>query len=141
MPAQVPQATFLPLSPDFDLHKLVEENDNIDYVARISYEMVKSQGFAAFEKLLLLHVIVGGKPLVIEGLQDHLPSHLFGPAWLRDNVGEKCEDPRQTHLLPFQVRPLLLSLSLSLYLWVRVCVAASASTNVTAWYQSRKLET
>jgi hypothetical protein len=42
-----------------------------------------------FEKLVLLHVIIGGKPLVIDGFEEVLDPWTFTPSWLRDNHGEK----------------------------------------------------
>ncbi len=44
----------------------------------------------AFEKLVLLHVIIGGKPLVIEDFQHRLDQWTFTSQWLRDNHGNKC---------------------------------------------------
>lgn len=91
MPAQRPCASFDPISPDFDLTALVEENPNFEYVVRISCDMIEHQGLEAFEKLVLLHVIIGGKPLVIEGWQHRLNEWTFTSQWLRDNHGKKCE--------------------------------------------------
>ena len=90
MPAQVPQASFLPLPPDLDLNQLVQETPNFEYAVRIPYDMIEVQGPELFEKLVLLHVILGGKPLVIEGLQNRFPPDLFSVSWLRKNVGSKC---------------------------------------------------
>ena len=90
MPAQRPSASFEPISPDLDLAALVEETPNFEYVVRISCEMIESQGLEAFEKLVLLHVIIGGKPLVIEGFHNRLDSWTFTSQWLQDNVGKKC---------------------------------------------------
>lgn len=90
MPAQRPCASFDPISPDLDLAALVEETPNFEYVVRISCDMIENQGLEAFEKLVLLHVIIGGKPLVIEGFQDRLDQWTFTPQWLRDNHGKKC---------------------------------------------------
>ena len=90
MPAQRPSASFEPISPDLDLAALVEETPNFEYVVRISCEMIESQGLEAFEKLVLLHVIIGGKPLVIEGFHNRLDSWTFTSQWLQDNLGKKC---------------------------------------------------
>lgn len=91
MPAQRPSASFEPISPDLDLAALVEETPNFEYVVRISCETIESQGLEAFEKLVLLHVIIGGKPLVIEGFQNRLDSWTFTNQWLQDNLGKKCK--------------------------------------------------
>lgn len=91
MPAQVPQATFLPLPPELDVAKLIDATPNFEEVQRIPNEQIEAQGFEAFERLVLLHVVLQGKPLVIEGYQKHLPPRLFSSAWLRQNVGRKCE--------------------------------------------------
>jgi len=90
MPAQRPSASFEPISPDLDLAALVEETPNFEYVVRISYDMIESQGLEAFERLVLLHVIIGGKPLVIEGFHRQLDSWSFASQWLQDNLGKKC---------------------------------------------------
>ncbi|KAK3673814.1 hypothetical protein LTR78_006369 [Recurvomyces mirabilis] len=94
MPATRPRASFEPISPHFDLKKLVESTPNFSFVDRISCHMIDQQGLAAFEKLVLLHVIAGGKPLVIDGYEDRLDPWTFSPKWLRDNCGEKVEEAR-----------------------------------------------
>ncbi|SLM40596.1 JmjC domain [Lasallia pustulata] len=94
MPAQRPCASFDPISPDLDLATLVEETPNFEYVVRISCDMIDHQGLEAFEKLVLLHVIIGGRPLVVEGFQDRLDPWTFTPQWLRDNQGTKFEQAR-----------------------------------------------
>lgn len=94
MPASRPRAAFEPIPPDFDVKALVEGNQNFSYVDRISCDMIDQQGILAFEKLVLLHVIMGGKPLVIDGLEDRLDPWTFTPRWLRDNCGEKVETSR-----------------------------------------------
>ena len=91
MPAQRPSASFEPISPDLDLAALVEETPNFEYVVRISCDMIEGQGLEAFEKLVLLHVIIGGKPLVIEGFDKQLDGWTFTRQWLQDNNGKKCE--------------------------------------------------
>ena len=94
MPAQRPRASFEPIPPDFDLKALVESTPNFSYVDRISCDMIDAQGLPAFEKLIVLHVIIGGKPLVIDGFEDRLDPWTFTPKWLRDNCGEKHENAR-----------------------------------------------
>ena len=90
MPAQRPCASFDPIDPDLDLAALVEETPNFEYVVRIPWEMIEQQGLEAFDKLVLLHVIVGGKPLVVEGFHRRLDRWTYTPQWLRDNIGQKC---------------------------------------------------
>ena len=99
MPAQRPCASFDPISPDLDLAALVEETPSFEYVVRISCDMIEHQGLEAFEKLVLLHVIIGGKPLVIEGWQHRLDQWTFTSQWLRDNHGKKCESAPLRRLL------------------------------------------
>jgi hypothetical protein len=94
MPAQRPRASFEPIAPDFNLKALVEQTPNFSYVDRISCDMIEQQGMAAFEKLVTLHVIIGGKPLVIDNFEDRLDPWTFTPKWLRDNCGEKVENAR-----------------------------------------------
>jgi hypothetical protein len=89
MPARRPRASFEPIPPDFDLRTFVEDAKNFQYVDRISYEMIAQQGIEKFEKLVLLHVIIGGKPLVIDGFDEILDPWTFTPQWLRDNHGDK----------------------------------------------------
>ena len=93
MPAQRPSATFEPFSPYLDLDALVNDTPNFEYVVRISCDMLEQQGLEAFEKLVLLHVIIGGKPLVIEGFQHRLDEWTFSSQWLQDNHGKKCTSP------------------------------------------------
>ena len=100
MPAQVPQASFLPISPDLNLDELVQDTPNFEYAVRVPYDMIEVQGPDLFEKLVLLHVILGGKPLVIEGLQKRFPPDLFSVSWLRENVGSKCMRPPNQTLAP-----------------------------------------
>lgn len=94
MPATRPRASFEPIAPDFDLKALVEAQANFSFVDRISCDMIDRQGMAAFEKLILLHVIIGGKPLVIDGFENRLDPWTFTAKWLRDNCGTKQENAR-----------------------------------------------
>ncbi|UPX17024.1 uncharacterized protein EKO05_0007401 [Ascochyta rabiei] len=94
MPATRPRASFEPIPPDFDVRTFVENADNFQYVDRISYEMIATNGIEQFEKLILLHVIIGGKPLVIDGFEEVLDPWTFTPSWLRDNHGDKVENAR-----------------------------------------------
>lgn len=94
MPSQRPSAAFDPIPPDLDLPRLVEETPNFEYVTRISCEMIEEQGIESFDKLVLLHVILGGKPLVIEGYNFRLDKWTFTSQWLQDNCGKKFEQAR-----------------------------------------------
>ena len=90
MPAQRPSASFDPIPPNLDLAALVENTPNFQYVDRISCDMLDQQGLEKFERLVLLQVILGGKPLVIEGFQHRLDEWTFSSQWLQDNYGDKC---------------------------------------------------
>ncbi|KAL8871921.1 MAG: hypothetical protein Q9174_002355 [Haloplaca sp. 1 TL-2023] len=94
MPTQRPSAAFDPISPDLDLDALVEQTENFEYVTRISCDMIETQGLEAIEKIILLHVIIGGKPLVIEGFHHRLDEWTFTSGWLQDNHGKKYEQAR-----------------------------------------------
>ncbi|KAF2840644.1 hypothetical protein M501DRAFT_970878 [Patellaria atrata CBS 101060] len=94
MPAQRARASFEPIPPNFDVRALVENTENFQYVDRISCEMIQEQGIDKFEKLVLLHVVVGGKPLVVDGFETKLDPWTFTPGWLRDNHGSKVEQAR-----------------------------------------------
>lgn len=94
MPGKRPSAAFDPLPPDLDLARLVEETPNFEYVTRISCDMIDEQGMESFDKLVLLHVILGGKPLVIEGFNYRLDEWTFTCQWLQDNCGKKFEQAR-----------------------------------------------
>ncbi|KAK2748696.1 hypothetical protein FQN57_000277 [Myotisia sp. PD_48] len=91
---QLPRAAFEPISPDLDLSALVESTPNFEYAVRIHCAAIEQQGIRNFEKLVLLHVIQGGKPLVVEGYQDYLERWIFSPQWLKDNHGSKVENAR-----------------------------------------------
>ncbi|EHY55682.1 hypothetical protein ABEF92_002385 [Exophiala dermatitidis] len=94
MPSARPRAAFEPISPDFDLKALVESTPNFEWVVRIHCDMIDHQGLENFEKLVLIHVILGGKPLVIEGYESRLDRWTFALQWLRDNCGTKVEHAR-----------------------------------------------
>lgn len=89
MPAARPRASFEPIPPDFDLKTFVESADNFEYANRIPYETIFNNTPEEFEKLILLYVIIRGKPLVIDGFEELLDPWTFTPSWLRDNHGEK----------------------------------------------------
>ncbi|KAI0555708.1 hypothetical protein F4679DRAFT_519546 [Xylaria curta] len=89
-----PQAKFDPIPPDLDLHGLVDRTPNFDWVTRISIAQIRRLGPAGFEKLVQLHVIEGGRPLVIEGWDRVLPKDLFSAAWLEKTCDKKQENVR-----------------------------------------------
>lgn len=89
MPAGRSRAVFEPIPPDFDLRTLVETTDHFQYVDRISCDMIDQQGMEAFDKLVLLHVVIGGKPLIVDGYQARLDEWTFSSKWLQDNHGDK----------------------------------------------------
>ncbi|KIW13227.1 hypothetical protein PV08_08414 [Exophiala spinifera] len=94
MPSAKPCAAFEPIPPDFDLQALVESTPNFEWVVRIHCDMIDHRGLEDFEKLVLMHVILGGKPLVVEGYEARLDKWTFALQWLRDNCGSKVEHAR-----------------------------------------------
>ncbi|KAL8777514.1 MAG: hypothetical protein Q9213_007831 [Squamulea squamosa] len=94
MPTARRSAAFDPISPDLDLDALVQQTPNFEYVTRISCDMIETQGWEQFEKLILLHVVLGGRPLVIEGFHKRLDEWTFTNTWLQDNHGKKYENAR-----------------------------------------------
>ncbi|KAI2772115.1 hypothetical protein F4815DRAFT_419327 [Daldinia loculata] len=89
-----PQAKFDPIPPDLDLHALVDRTPNFDWVVRISTAQIRRLGPSGFEKLVQLHVIEGGRPLVIEGWNKVLREDLFSAAWLEKTYDKKQENIR-----------------------------------------------
>lgn len=81
----------MPIPPDLDLDALVENSNNFDYVTRLPREMLNGHSIQHLEQLVLLHVVIGGKPLVIEGWGDCIDPWLFSPQWLQENMGKKGE--------------------------------------------------
>lgn len=90
-----PQAKFDPIPPDLDLHALVDNTPNFQWVNRVTAAQIRNIGPQEFEKLVLIHVIQGGKPLVIEKWNDRLPKSLFSSTWLE----ESCNKRRKRALL------------------------------------------
>lgn len=84
-----PQAKFDPIPPDLDLHELVDRTENFKWAQRVSRQQIRGLGQQEFEKLVLLHVIVGGKPLVIEGWDAILPKSVFSKEWLENTYDKK----------------------------------------------------
>ncbi|KAH6688399.1 JmjC domain-containing protein [Plectosphaerella plurivora] len=89
-----PQAKFDPIPPDLDLYGLVDRCQNFEWVLRISTHQIRNLGPEEFEKLVLLHVVNGGKPLVIEGWDEVLSPSLFSGSWLESTYDKKQEDVR-----------------------------------------------
>ena len=87
-PQSHPQAQFVPIAPDLHIHELVENTQNFDYVTRLPKEMLKEHSAQSLEQLILLHVVIGGKPLVIEGWEDHINPYLFSPEWLQAHMNK-----------------------------------------------------
>ncbi|KAI2834225.1 hypothetical protein CBS147482_7144 [Aspergillus niger] len=94
MPAQRPRAAFEPLSPDLDLTALVNSTPNFQEAARIHCDMIDENGLEIFEKLVLFHVVRGGKPLVVEGFNHRLNNTIFSEKWLRTHYSSKTECAR-----------------------------------------------
>ena len=89
MPSTRPQAAFEPIAPNLDVSRLVEETPNFEWVVRVNCEMIEHHGIEQFERLILVHVILGGKPLVIDHYDTRLDKWTFAVQWLRDNWGSK----------------------------------------------------
>lgn len=86
-----PQARFDPIPPDLDLQGLVDRTPNLKWAQRVSRAQIRNLGHQEIEKLVLLHVILGGKPLVIEGWDAVLPKGLFNVDWLEKTYDKKRE--------------------------------------------------
>lgn len=84
-----PQAQFVPLSPALDLQHLVNSTENFDWVTRVPRQMLEEHSVQSLEQLVLLHVVLGGKPLIIENWGAQLPPWLFSASWLEENYGKK----------------------------------------------------
>jgi hypothetical protein len=88
-PQTHPQAQFVPISPDLDLAALVEDTSNFDYVTRLHRSILEGHSIRSLEQLVLVHVVIGGKPLVIEGWEDIIDSDLFSQTWLLKNMDKE----------------------------------------------------
>ena len=84
-----PQAKFDPIPPDLDVRDLVDKTLNFEWVLRIPASQIRKIGAQEFERLVVYHVIQGGKPLVVEKWNDGLPKSLFSPQWLEANYDKK----------------------------------------------------
>ncbi|KAL4911665.1 hypothetical protein BDW62DRAFT_59855 [Aspergillus aurantiobrunneus] len=94
MPAQRPRAAFEPVSPNLDVADLMKFAPNFEEVVRIRCDAIDENGLENFEKLVLLHVIVRGLPLVVEGFDKKLDNAIFSEKWLNDHYSAKREDAR-----------------------------------------------
>lgn len=81
----------MPIPPNLDLNDLVENNNNFDYVTRLPREILEEHSIQSLEQLVLVHVVVGGKPLVIEGWDSHIDEYLFSPKWLEHQMDKERE--------------------------------------------------
>ncbi|KAI6780318.1 uncharacterized protein J7T54_005420 [Emericellopsis cladophorae] len=89
-----PQAKFDPIPPDLDLYGLVDRTPNFKWVQRVSRTQIRHLGQQEFEKVVKMHVIEGGKPLVVDGWDTAFPKGLFSARWLQDNYDKKQENVR-----------------------------------------------
>ncbi|RCI14243.1 hypothetical protein L249_5992 [Ophiocordyceps polyrhachis-furcata BCC 54312] len=89
-----PQAKFDPLPPDIDVRALVDRTPNFRWVQRVSRSQIRNLGPQEFERLVQIHVIAGGKPLVIDGWDAVLPKWLFNVDWLEKTYDKKRENVR-----------------------------------------------
>ncbi|KAG6104326.1 hypothetical protein E4U14_005771 [Claviceps sp. LM454 group G7] len=89
-----PQAKFDPLPPNLDLQHLVDQTPNFKWVQRVSRNQIRSLGQLEFEKLIKIHVVDGGKPLVVDGWDAVLPKRLFNARWLEQAYDKKQENVR-----------------------------------------------
>ncbi|KAL2863041.1 putative JmjC domain protein [Aspergillus lucknowensis] len=94
MPAQRPRAAFEPFSPNLNISALVNSTPNFEEVVRIHCDAIDENGLENFEKLVLLHVVVRGLPLVVEGFDKILDSSVFSEKWLRNHYSAKQEQAR-----------------------------------------------
>ncbi|KAL4740157.1 hypothetical protein BDV11DRAFT_102477 [Aspergillus similis] len=92
MPAQRPRAAFEPISPALDVAGLIKSSPNFEEAVRIHCDAIDENGLENFEKLVLLHVIVRGLPLVVEGFDKKLDNAIFSVRWLRNHYSAKRED-------------------------------------------------
>lgn len=84
-----PQAKFDPIPPDLDLSSLVDHTPNLKWVQRVSRDQIRNLGQREFEKVALMHVLIGGKPLVIGGWDAVLPESLFNANWFEKAYDKK----------------------------------------------------
>ncbi|PQE24531.1 AT hook domain-containing protein [Rutstroemia sp. NJR-2017a WRK4] len=92
--ANHPRAQFVPLSPNFDLPALIRENESFDEVRRVPQAALQEYTVQSLEQLVYLHVVVEGRPLVLEGWGSYLPPWLFTATWLEQNLGREVQTVR-----------------------------------------------
>lgn len=106
MPYQRPRAAFEPLSPDLDVPTLINTTPNFKEVKGFHCNAIDANGLETFEKLVQLHVVLGGMPLVVRGFDERFDKSLFSENWLRSEFATKCEwlyyTPGHTLLLHLQ---------------------------------------
>lgn len=91
MPAQRPRAAFEPISPDLDIQELLDSSSNFEVADRIHCDALDEYGLEKFGELVALHVVDGGKPLIVEGFNERLDSSVFSEKWLRTHHGKKSK--------------------------------------------------
>ncbi|KAJ5542013.1 hypothetical protein N7461_008016 [Penicillium sp. DV-2018c] len=94
MPAHRTRLAFEPLSPRLDIDRVVETTPNFEFAVKITCDAVDEFPLEQFERLVLYHVVLTGRPLVIEGFQQRLDKNLFSEKWLRGNYSSKVEEVR-----------------------------------------------
>jgi hypothetical protein len=90
-------APFEPIPPSLDVDELVNSIDNFKYVERFPASLLDDPD--RFETVVRNWVILGGEPMVIEGLQHKLVPWLFSSGWLEQNFGDKGRHSWCTPLL------------------------------------------
>ncbi|KAJ5081428.1 hypothetical protein NUU61_009692 [Penicillium alfredii] len=94
MPTQRTRAVFEPFPPNLDIGDLVDSTPKFNFAWRITCDSIDENPREDFEQLVLFHVILSGRPLVIEGFQKRLDKFLFSEKWLRQNCAGKKENAR-----------------------------------------------
>lgn len=79
------------MPPEIDIVEVVESSPRFEFVMRITCETINEMSLADFEKLVLHQVVLSGKPLVVEGFQSYMDSHVFSEKWLREKYSSKCK--------------------------------------------------
>lgn len=82
---------FAPMPPDLDVAEVVESSPRFEFVMRITCDTINEMSLEDFEKLVLHQVVLSGKPLVVEGFQTYMDSHIFSEKWLRERYSSKCK--------------------------------------------------
>ncbi|KAH8428883.1 putative JmjC domain protein [Aspergillus melleus] len=94
MPNQRPKAAFEPLPPDLDVSALVRSTPSFEWAPKFHCNAIDAKGLESFEKLVQLHVVLGGMPLVVGGFNERLDNSLFSEKWLRGEYATKSETAR-----------------------------------------------